>query len=79
MIRGSCFDFVHRVRSGHGVQCFRANRASKAIPLGGYVLGHQEILLRSTKGEFLAGLSEDEAARVRPRAESWSTGPSRLG
>src|SRR5262249_60642078 len=44
MILGSCFDFVHRVRSGHGVQSFRANRASKAIPLGGYVLGNQEML-----------------------------------
>jgi hypothetical protein len=36
---------VHRVRSGHGVQSLRANRASKAIPLCGYVLGNQEMLL----------------------------------
>jgi hypothetical protein len=35
MIRGSFSDFVHRDRDGHGVQSFRANRASKTMPFFG--------------------------------------------
>src|SRR5262249_1737313 len=37
-------ELVHRARNEHGVPSVRANRASKAIPLGGYVLGNQEML-----------------------------------
>jgi hypothetical protein len=35
MIRGSCFDRVHRDRIGQGVQSFRADRASKTMPFFG--------------------------------------------
>ena len=41
---GSCFDRVHCDRSGHGVQSFRANRASETMPFFGYVFGSQEML-----------------------------------
>jgi hypothetical protein len=44
MIRGSCFDRVQCDRNGHGVQSFRANRASKTTPFFGYVFGSQEML-----------------------------------
>src|SRR5512135_2075746 len=44
MIRGSFSAFVHCARNGHGVQSFRAKRASKAMPFCGYVLGSQEML-----------------------------------
>ena len=43
-IRGSFLARVKGVRNGHGVQSFRANRASNIMPFSGQVFGSHEML-----------------------------------